>query len=67
MNSDSRNLEITQTKPFFGCIDLALDGTEITKSRDHFIQHYVNSGIQKRLSLECLNTVRYLKTQQTLH
>ena len=61
MNSDARHLEITQTKPFFGCIDLALDGTGIEKSRAHLIKYYVNSSIQKKLSLECLNIVRDLK------
>ena len=61
--SDARQLRINQTKPFFGCIDLTFDNNKgITLFTDHFIKYYVNSTIQKRLSLDCLNTVRNLNT-----
>lgn len=56
--SDARHLKIIQTKPFFGCIGLTLDTYEISESVEHFTNHYINSKIQKRVSLECLNKVR---------
>ena len=59
MNSDAKHLRINQTKPFVGCIDIALlDRGMIIPDEDHFMRHYINSKTQRRLSLECLNTVR---------
>ena len=66
MNSDAKYLGINQTKPFFGCIELFLDGRSITTDEDHFMRHYINSATHKRLSLECLNTVRSFNITQSL-
>lgn len=62
MNSDAKHLGIMQTKPFFGCMIVDLDQQDIILKTEHFVKYYINSSIQKRLSLACLNIVSVLKT-----